>query len=57
MPFKRKTTSPFTVGYRPELDTSEELDTEKAARYQLDIGILIWIVEIGRVNVITEVRC
>jgi hypothetical protein len=55
MPFKRKTTSPFTVGYRLELDTSEELDSEKAARYQSDIGILRWIVEIGRVDIITEV--
>jgi hypothetical protein len=31
------------------------LDAEKAARYQSDIGILRWIVEIGRVDIITEV--
>jgi hypothetical protein len=55
MPFKRKVTSPFSPSYRPELDTTDVLDTEKAARYQSDIGILRWIVEIGRIDIITEV--
>jgi hypothetical protein len=55
MPLKRKVTSPFTQDYRPELDTSEELNVERATRYQSDIGILRWIVEIGRIDIITEV--
>lgn len=55
MPFKRKVTSPFTPDYRPELDSTEELDAERATRFQSDIGILRWIVEIGRIDIITEV--
>jgi hypothetical protein len=55
MPFKKKVTAPFTSNYRPELDNSEELNAEKATRFQSDIGILRWIVEIGRIDIITEV--
>jgi Reverse transcriptase (RNA-dependent DNA polymerase) len=55
MPFRRKVRSPFTSDYRPELDGSEELNTDMSSRYQSDIGILRWIVEIGRIDIITEV--
>lgn len=55
MPFARKVTSPFTPHYRPEMDASAELDEGHSARYQSDIGILRWIVEIGRIDIITEV--
>ena len=55
MPFTKKVTSPFSPNYRPELDATEPLDAERSTRYQSDIGILRWIVEIGRIDIITEV--
>ena len=47
--------APFENGYRPEIDVSPELPAEKAAYYQSLIGILRWIVELGRVDICTEV--
>ena len=41
--------------YRPELDVSEELSPSDASYYQSLIGILRWIVELGRVDVCLEV--
>ena len=41
--------------YRPELDVSRELNVTDAAYYQSLIGILRWIVELGRVDVCLEV--
>ena len=51
----RKATSPFSPPeYRPEVDVSQELDSQQAAYYQSLIGILRWIVELGRVDIATE---
>ena len=47
--------TPLSREYRPELDTSEELPPDEAAYYQSLIGILRWIVELGRVDLCTEV--
>ena len=47
--------APFTTGYRPEVDVSPELSAEHANYYQSLIGILRWIVELGRVDICTEV--
>ena len=46
---------PFPTGYSSELDTSPELEPEQASYYQSQIGILRWMVELGRVDIITEV--
>ena len=35
-----RVSTPLSSGYRPELDTSEELNPNDAAHYQLLIGIL-----------------
>jgi hypothetical protein len=51
----RRATAPFPTGYAPELDTSPELNAADANHYQSEIGILRWMVEIGRVDIITEV--
>ena len=51
----RKATSPFPRDYEPELDISEELDSEDASFYQSQIGVLRWAVELGRIDIITEV--
>jgi hypothetical protein len=41
--------------YRPELDASPILGPEKANYYQSQLGILRWIVELGRIDIATEV--
>ena len=50
-----KADTPLTTTYRPELDVSRELNVDDAAYYQSLIGILRWIVELGRVDVCLEV--
>jgi hypothetical protein len=47
--------TPITTVYRPELDTSNELDARDSAYYQSLIGILRWIVELGRIDICLEV--
>ena len=51
----RKTTSPLSSGYRPELDFTQELDAEGINYYQGLIGILRWICELGRIDIVTPV--
>ena len=46
---------PLTSEYRPELDTTRELNDVDASHYQSLIGVLRWIVELGRVDITTEV--
>ena len=50
----KKATSPFTANYRPEIDVSQELDPDEASYYQSLIGILRWIVELGRGDICVE---
>lgn len=45
---------PWPTGYVAELDTSPELTPELASYYQSQIGILHWMVELGRIDMITE---
>ena len=51
----KHTTIPITSNYTPEVDASPELDDNDAAYYQSLIGILRWMVEMGRIDIITEV--
>jgi hypothetical protein len=50
----KKAYDPFAGGYKPELDESPELDPTRANFYQSQIGILRWCVELGRIDIITE---
>jgi hypothetical protein len=50
----KKAADPFAGGYKPELDESPELDPTRANFYQSHIGILRWCVELGRIDIITE---
>ena len=50
-----KCDSPLPTTYRPELDTSTELSPSDAAFYQSQIGVLRWIVELGRIDICLEV--
>ena len=47
--------APVTKDYRPELDTSPELDDEESTHYQSLIGVMRWMVEMGRVDICCEV--
>lgn len=51
----KKAEAPFKTGYRPEIDVSRELVGDEASYYQSLIGILRWIVELGRVDICLEV--
>ena len=42
-------------GYRPELDSSPELDGADGAYYKYLIGIIRWMVELGRIYICCEV--
>ena len=52
---KAKALDPLPKGYRPEIDVSEELRSEEASYYMSLIGIVQWMVELGRVNICTKV--
>jgi hypothetical protein len=47
--------SPWPVNYRPETDITPELNPTDAAYFQSLIGVLRWIVELGRGDICTEV--
>jgi hypothetical protein len=52
---KSKTRSPMETNYRPELDVSATLEPSEANYYQSQIGVLRWAVELGRIDITTEV--
>ena len=45
----------MSQGYRPELDQSRELDPKRGQYYQSLIGVLRWICELGRLDVMVPV--
>jgi hypothetical protein len=48
--------APLPSGYEPDVaDVTPELDAEQSSFYQSQIGVLRWMVEIGRVDIITDV--
>ncbi len=49
-----KAETPMQTSYRPEIDVSPELQPIDAAYYMSLIGMLRWIVELGRVDVCLE---
>jgi hypothetical protein len=51
----KKASGPFAGEYKPELDENPELDPTRANFYQSQIGILRWCIELGRIDIITEV--
>ena len=52
---KKQWTSPMDKDYRPELDVSKELNGELVSCYMQLIGVLQWVVEIGRYDIAMEV--
>ena len=55
MKFYSRAVTPMQQGFIPELDTSEELDSKNITLYQELIGILRWVIELGRVDIYLEV--
>jgi hypothetical protein len=49
-----KAETPMQTSYRPELDVSPELEPIKASYYQSLIGVLRWMVELGRADICLE---
>ena len=45
----------FQNNYRPEIDTTEDLGEDDAAYYHYLIVLMIWIVDLRRVDISTEV--
>ena len=52
---KTKTACVLPSGWKPELDTTDLLADEDACFYQSQIGVLRWAVELGRIDIATEV--
>ena len=51
----KRASSPFTSGFEHDIDVSPELDQAWSSFYQSQVGILRWCVELGRIDIITEV--
>jgi hypothetical protein len=52
----KKADAPIRTDYHPEIDDSELLDDDDANYYQSLMGILQWVVELGRIDVAYEVQ-
>ena len=52
---KGKAPNPFEVGYEPEMDVSPELPPDEASYFQSIIGVMRWMVELGRIDIAVEV--
>ncbi len=47
--------TPLSSKYRPEIDISPDLGVDDASYYHSLVGVLCWIVELGRVDIDVEV--
>ena len=47
--------NPCPIGCEPELDVSRELNPDEASYYQTIIGVMRWMVELGRIDIGIEV--
>ena len=52
---KKSAKSVLPSSYRPKLDDTKYLDQEHVSYYQEQIGVLRWMVELGRVDICCEV--
>ena len=47
--------NPFPLGYEPCMDLSPLLSPDEASYFQTIIGVMIWLVELGRIDIAVEV--
>jgi hypothetical protein len=52
---KSKVVTPLAAGYQPEVDATPKLDSERTTYFQGLIGVLRWLVELGRVDIMVAV--
>ena len=52
---KKSGDRPFPLNYRPEIDMLPELCETLQTRFLQLIGILRWSIELGRIDIVTEV--
>jgi len=52
---RNKVDRPLPITYRPEVDVSPTLDPLLTTRFQTALGVLRWIVKLGRIDILTEV--
>ena len=52
---KTKAACVFPSGWKPELDTTDLLKGDDASYFQQQVGVLRWMVELGRIDVLAEV--
>ena len=55
MMLKTKVAATLPSGYKPELDSTDYVDDDTGILYMQLIGILRWLVELGRIDIATEV--
>ena len=56
--FDQSPQQPFSsLKYRPEIDTSAFCTSEQTAYFQNLIGVLRWIIELGRIDIHYKVSC
>ena len=48
---------PYLSIFHPEIDTPTDIDENGVHKYQYHIGVLRWKIELGRINITTEVSC
>jgi hypothetical protein len=51
----KRAPTPFPGEYKPKLDVTGRLSDNEASFFQSQIGVLRWMVKIGRIDLITEV--
>ena len=51
---KTKVSCVFLSGWKPELDVTPLLSDEDACYYQQQIGVMRWMVDLGRIDICTE---
>jgi hypothetical protein len=52
---KSKTSCVLPSGWKPEIDVTDLLTESDAGYYQSQIGVLRWSVELGQIDIVTEV--
>ena len=50
-----KASTPLSLGYRPEIDLTRELNAKEQNYFQGVIGVLRWICKLGRLDIIMAV--
>ena len=54
LPTRKEIANPFPMDYAPEMDVTPVLEPDLASWYQSLLGMLRWMVELGRVDIMTE---